>query len=155
MRQVAAFFAVCAGTFLLAAAVSSSGCGHRGAPPQPPPATKSATAEVAKPQDISGTYALVTINGAPLPYIMTHEPPGVRVTSGTFTFSADGTCSTKTAFVLPSGEAVEREVSATWTRDGSKLTMVWQGAGMTLGTIAGDTFTMDNEGQLFAYLKVK
>jgi hypothetical protein len=155
MRQVAAFIAVCTGTFLLAAAVSSSGCGHRATPPQPPPATQSAPAEVAKPQDISGTYALVTINGSALPYTMTHEPPGVRVTSGTFTFSADGTCGSKMAFVLPSGEAMEREVRATWTRDGAKLTMVWQGAGTTLGTIAGDTFTMDNEGQLFAYRKVK
>lgn len=153
MRQVASYVSVCAGTFLIAATLSSSGCGSRVTPPQPPLVTKSAAAELTRPQDITGTYVLVTINGAALPYTMTHEPPGVRVTSGSFTFRADGSCSSKMSFVLPSGEARDRVVSATWTRDGSKLTMVWQGAGTTLGTIAGDIFTMDNEGQVLAYRK--
>ena len=31
--------------------------------------------------------------------------------------------------------------------------MKWQGAGMTIGTVEGDTFTMDNEGMVFVYKK--
>jgi len=31
--------------------------------------------------------------------------------------------------------------------------MQWQGAGVTNGTVEGDTFTMDNEGQIFLYRK--
>ncbi len=56
---------------------------------------------------------------------------------------------------MPSGQPQSREVSATYTRDGSRLTMQWQGAGVTIGTIEGDTFTMDNEGQIFLYRKTR
>jgi len=31
--------------------------------------------------------------------------------------------------------------------------MNWQGAGTTIGTVEGDTFTMNNEGMVFAYRK--
>jgi hypothetical protein len=108
---------------------------------------------MARPPDIGGTYTLVSINGTALPFTVTHEPPGVRVISGTFVINPDGTCSSRIAFVLPSGESMNREVNATWTREGHRLTMLWQGAGSNTGTLDGDTFTMDNEGQLFAYRK--
>jgi hypothetical protein len=77
----------------------------------------------------------------------------LQVRSGTFTINADGTCSTKTVFVPPSGQEATREVSATYTKEGAKLTMQWKGAGTTTGTIEGDTFTMNNEGMLFVYKK--
>jgi hypothetical protein len=70
-----------------------------------------------------------------------------------FTVKADGTCATSTVFVPPSGKEATRDVSATHTKEGSKLTMQWQGAGMTTGTIEGNTFTMDNEGMVFVYKK--
>jgi hypothetical protein len=31
--------------------------------------------------------------------------------------------------------------------------MQWKGVGQTIGTILGDTFTMDNEGMVFVYKK--
>ena len=40
-----------------------------------------------------------------------------------------------------------------YPREGPKLTMKWQGAGMTTGTIAGNTFTMNNEGMELVYKK--
>lgn len=88
-----------------------------------------------------------------MPASVSHEGVALQVRSGTFTFKADGTCSTKTTFVPPLGSEVAREVSATYTKVGSKLTMQWQGAGTTTGTIEGNTFTMDNEGMVFAYKK--
>jgi hypothetical protein len=109
--------------------------------------------DASKLPDIAGSYALVSINGTPLPFTVTHEGPGIQVTSGTFTIRADGTCASVVAFLTPSGQAQSREVSAAYTRAGSTLTMQWQGAGVTNGTIEGDTFTMDNEGQLFLYRK--
>lgn len=140
------------GLVLATAAGTLSGCrsaGNAAAPAQ----SRVRAPGPAQPADISGTYTLVSINGNPLPYTMTHEPPGVRVTSGSFTINADGTCTSDISFVLPSGEAASRPVSATWTRDGAKLTMSWQGAGVTEGTVAGDTFSMDNEGQILVYRK--
>jgi hypothetical protein len=58
-------------------------------------------------------------------------------------------------FIPPSGDEVIREVPATYTSDGSELTMQWQGAGVTVGTVRGDTFTMDNEGMIFIYRKTR
>jgi len=135
------------------ACVLLSGCKRAETPRPATPAPSPAAVDAAKLPDIAGSYTLVSINGTPLPFTVTHEGPGIQVTSGTFTIRADGTCASVVAFLMPSGQAQSREVSATYTRDGSRLTMQWQGAGVTNGTIEGDTFTMDNEGQLFLYRK--
>ena len=110
-------------------------------------------AKVADVGDPTGVYALVTVNGNKVPGSVTHDGTALQVRSGTFTIKADGTCGTKTVFVPPAGAEQTQEVSATYTKDGSKLTMQWQGAGMTTGTIEGNTFTMDNEGMVFVYKK--
>lgn len=101
----------------------------------------------------TGVYALVSVNGNQVPASVTHDGVVLQVRSGTFTLKADGTCGTKTVFVPPSGQEVTREVSATYTRQGATLTMQWQGAGRTTGTLTDNTFTMDNEGMLFVYRK--
>lgn len=103
--------------------------------------------------DLAGAYALVSVNGKNLPASVSHDGTALQVRSGTFTLKADGTCSTTTIFVPPSGQEATREVSATYIMDGSKLTMRWKGAGTTIGTIEGKTFTMDNEGMVFIYRK--
>ena len=109
--------------------------------------------KVAKDTDPAGTYALVSVNGNQVPATIDHDGTALKVNSGTFTINADGTCSTKTVFVPPSGAEASKEVSATYTREGSKLTMQWKGAGTTTGTVEGNTFTMNNEGMLFVYRK--
>lgn len=107
----------------------------------------------ANSKDVSGVYTLVSVNGNKVPATVSHERVSLQVRSGTFTIKADGTCGAKTIFVPPSGSEVTREVSATYTREGSRLNMQWQGAGRTTGTMEGNTFTMDNEGMVFAYKK--
>ncbi len=140
----------------LAACVLLAGCKSAETPrPATTPASPPTASDTAKLPDITGTYALASINGTPLPFTVTHEGPGIRVTSGTFIIRSDGTCASTSAFVMPSGEAQSREVSATYTRDGSKLTIQWQGAGVTNGTVEGDTFTMENEGQIFLYRRTQ
>jgi hypothetical protein len=100
-----------------------------------------------------GTYNLVSVDGKKVPCTLQHEGQSPTINSGVFTINADRTCSSKVDFSLPSGGKTSREVKATYTREGSKLTMKWEGAGMTTGTIEGDTFTMNNEGMIFAYRK--
>jgi len=148
-------FVLCCILCALTACVLLSGCRRAETPRPATPASSPAAADAAKLPDIAGSYTLVSINGTPLPFTVTHEGPGIQVTSGTFTIRPDGTCATVTAFVMASGQAQSREVNATCTRDGSRLTMQWQGAGVTNGTIEGDTFTMENEGQLFLYRKTR
>ena len=55
--------------------------------------------------------------------------------------------------VPPSGTEVTRDVTATYTREGAKLRMQWEGAGRTEGTLANGTFKMNNEGMILEYRK--
>ena len=100
-----------------------------------------------------GVYNLVSADGKAVPANVSHEGVNVQVRSGTLTINADGTCSSKMVFVPPPGTEVTNEVTATYTRDGSKLTMQWKGAGTTVGTINGNAFTMENEGMVLVYRK--
>ena len=99
----------------------------------------------------SDTYTLVSVDGNEVPCTVDHDGTSLAVASGVFTINADGTCSSLVAFSLPSGEEASREVKATYTREGSTLTMDWEGAGTTTGGVESDTFTMNNEGMVFHY----
>jgi hypothetical protein len=100
-----------------------------------------------------GHYALVSVNGNKAPCTVQHEGHTLNVQSGAFIINADGTCSSKMVFSVTPGHEVNREVKATYTLQGSTLTMHWEGAGMTTGTVQDDTFTLNNEGMIFAYRK--
>jgi hypothetical protein len=101
----------------------------------------------------TGVYTLVSVNGNAVPASVSHQGVMLQVRSGEFAINADGTCKSKTVFVPPGGNEVTREVNATYTKDGMTLTMKWEGAGITVGTVEGDEFTMDNEGMIFVYKK--
>src|SRR4030095_12880531 len=111
------------------------------------------SASVPAMPDFTGTYTLATINGNKLPFIPPHEGGPREVQSGALTLNGDGTVSATTTFRVPSGQVANREVSGTYTRDGDRVNMQWKAAGRTIGTLEGATFTMDNEGILFAYRK--
>ena len=101
----------------------------------------------------AGTYTLMSVDGKPVPCALTHEGVNVTVKSGVFTISGDGTCSSKIIFSVPSQGDVNREVKASYKQQGAKLTMKWEGAGLTTGRVEGGTFTMNNEGMVFTYQK--
>jgi hypothetical protein len=101
--------------------------------------------------EICGDYTLATINGNNLPYTPPHKGGAPQVTSGMFAINPDGTCTSKILFALPSGKSSSREVTATYKWDANRLKMQWRGAGQTIGTLEGDTFTMINEGVIFSY----
>jgi len=104
-----------------------------------------------QPADFAGEYALVSVNGNPVPAILHHENTDITVKSGGFSLRADGTCQSRSVFALPQGRNVDRVVEATYTVSGPELTMRWKGAGMTKGSVSGNTFTMNNEGMIFCY----
>jgi uncharacterized lipoprotein YajG len=122
---------------LLAAALALAGCKQ--------PASQSDAGP-------TGTYKLVSVGGKSVPCTVQHEgSPTVK--SGTFTFNPDGTCTSLVLFSIPSGQEMNREVKATYTRQGPELTMSWEGAGTTKGRYTSNTFEMTNEGIVFAYAK--
>jgi len=103
--------------------------------------------------DPTGVYALVSVDGKSLPCSLFHEGASPTVKSGVFTITADSHCVSQITFSLPDRGDMSREVKATYTRRGAELTMQWEGAGMTMGRVNGSTFTMTNEGMVFAYRK--
>jgi hypothetical protein len=103
--------------------------------------------------DPTGVYTLVSVNGKNVPCDLTHEGVTLTVKSGVFTISADGHCRSQMYFSVPQHGDMSREVKATYTRQGAELTMQWEGAGMTLGNVHGNTFTMTNEDMVLAYRK--
>ncbi len=101
----------------------------------------------------AGTYALVSVDGKTVPCDIQHDGHSLSIKSGTFIITTNGTCSSKMLFSIPTGGGSSREVKATYTQEGSKLSMHWEGAGMTTGTVEGGTFTMNNEGMVLVYRK--
>jgi hypothetical protein len=101
----------------------------------------------------AGFYTLVTVDGKQVPCSVTHEGADMTVKSGTFTISADGTCSSRINFSEPPKGDVNRVLSATYTRDGATLTLKWEDGGTTTGSLDGNKFTTDNEGMTFVYQK--
>ena len=101
----------------------------------------------------AGVYTLVSVDGKAVPCNLAHEGAAMVVKSGSLTLNPDGTCRCLSTFCIPPHPDIQREVNATYTRDGAELTLRWQGAGTTQGTLQGDRFTMNNEGMIFSYRK--
>ncbi len=140
-RRIIPMFSLCALTVLLCA-----GCKPEANVAGNPKIAAAPAAAV----DPAGTYALASVDGKPVPCTLTHEGHTMTIKSGQFVINADGTCLSQ---MFLEGRNVPIEVKATYTREGAKLTMKWQGAGMTEGTVEGSTFTMNNEGMVLAYRK--
>lgn len=67
-------------------------------------------------------------------------------------FNPDGTCTSKMVFSV-AGKENKRDVNASYTRQGTNITMQWQGAGKTIGWLQDNSFTMNNEGMIFVFRK--
>lgn len=109
--------------------------------------------EVTEELNPAGVYSLVSVDGQNVPCTVTHGGHSLDVKSGIFTINADGTCSSEMAFTVPSAGDSSRTVRATYTLEGSTLTMKWEGGGVTTGKVDGDTFMMNNEGMILLYRK--
>jgi hypothetical protein len=111
---------------------------------------------------LPGTYALVTINGHPLPYAPmdpdrpADAPPPPVVTGSIFTVHADSTFQLSMSYrVTRQGaeQVFERQFHGTYVREGAAYNFTWVNAGQTPVTLRGDTLTLNNVGTLFAYVR--
>ncbi len=103
--------------------------------------------------DPAGIYALVSVDGQPVPCNINHENTAMTVQSGSFAITADGHCTCNMVVSVGSRKDMTVVTHASYQQSGAELTMTWEGAGMTAGKLAGDTFMMNNEGMVFAYRK--
>jgi len=117
------------------------------------------------PQDrpaLPGTYALVSIDGHPIPYAPIHPgrpadaPPPPVVIGSIFTIKADSTFQQSMSYRVTregTGQVLERSFSGTYVQEGSGYVFTWVNAGRTPVTLRGDTLVLNNEGMLFAYYR--
>jgi hypothetical protein len=103
--------------------------------------------------DPTGIYALISVDGKDLPCALSHEGMSPTIKTGVFTINADSNCTSVITFSLPQRGDLSKEVKATYVREGANLTLTWEGAGMTMGNVNGNTFTMTNESMVFVYRK--
>jgi hypothetical protein len=103
--------------------------------------------------DPVGTYQLISVDGNQVPCSVRHGDATLAVKAGFVVFQTNQTCSSTMKFTPPTGHDMTHTVVADYSREGSKLTMRWRGAGITAGTLAGGQFTMNNEGTVFVYQK--
>lgn len=101
--------------------------------------------------DVAGSYKLVSVDGKNVPCAVSHNNMTINVQSGVFNIRADGQCNSVIQMTSPSGKPLEKSVAATCSRKDGALTFRWKGAGQTVGTVVGETFTMNNEGMAFVY----
>jgi hypothetical protein len=102
---------------------------------------------------MTGDYNLVSVDGKAVPCRVRHEGHEMEIKAGVFAIHADGTCGSKITLVNPTGTEGTIERQAAYQHRNGTLTMKWEKFGTTTGTIAGDSFTMNNEGMVFAYRK--
>ncbi len=103
--------------------------------------------------DPVGVYTLVSVDGKTLPCTLTHAGTTMNIQSGSFTITAEGKCTSSINLSMGSNQNLTKITQATFTQSGAELTMNWERAGTTRGSVADDTFTMNNEGMIFAYRK--
>ena len=103
--------------------------------------------------DPTGVYALVSVDGQPVPCNINHEGTAMTVQSGSYAITAYGRCTCIMVISVGSRKDMTVVTHASFQQAGAELTMTWEGAGTTTGKLTGNTFTMDNEGMAFAYRK--
>lgn len=101
----------------------------------------------------AGVYQLVSVDGKDVPCTIKHGGTAMYVHSGTFTISTNGQVASVMTVSMGDKRNIRVERQATYTVKESELTMKWQNAGTTKGRVAGQTFTMTNEGMVYIYKK--
>ena len=102
---------------------------------------------------VAGVYTLSKVDGIAIPGTVNHDGMAMQISAGQFVIKADGKCISTTDFIAPGGNKMTRKVRAKYVVKDSHMIMTWQGAGVTEGTVEGDTFIMDNHGMIFEYTR--
>jgi hypothetical protein len=101
----------------------------------------------------AGIYTLVSVDGKNVPCTINHDGRKMDVQSGAFTISTNGQVTSVMTVSVGDRKDIRIERTATYTAKNAELTMKWQNAGITKGAVAGQTFTMTNEGMAYVYRK--
>ncbi len=108
---------------------------------------------------IFGTYALQTVNGTSLPFVLIQiGNDKIEVTAGSVRLNSDNTYSVSVTFRLTEAGTVTTETdtgAGTYTASGSTIQFSdsGDGEGPFTGSISGNTLTIIDEGVAFVFRK--
>lgn len=109
---------------------------------------------VAMPEpDLAGEYALITMDGQAVPCTIHHEGTTMKVHSGSITLTADGQATSRMVISTGNNKETVCVRQAVFNQSSTNLNLRWKNAGRTIGNLAGNTFTMNNEGMTLVYRK--
>jgi hypothetical protein len=106
-----------------------------------------------------GTYVLVTVDGAALPYAVPageRRPAALEITGARMVLEADGTFRQWMAYRFEAEGAprtLERDFTGGWSQDGGAYRLTWDGAGVTPARLDGDTLTYDSMGMVLTFYR--
>jgi hypothetical protein len=101
----------------------------------------------------AGEYALISMDGQAAPCTINHGGTAMKVRSGSITLTADGQATSRMTVSVGGHKDTVIVRDANFTQSGTNLTLRWKNAGRTIGNLAGNTFTMNNEGMTLVYQK--
>ncbi len=108
------------------------------------------------PEAIAGNYALRTINGQDLPFILVQVlSDKIEITAGSVRINSDNTYSTSVTVAITEGGTTTSETgtsTGTYTLNGTAITFTSEGETFT-GSITGNTLTIIDEGLTLVYQK--
>jgi hypothetical protein len=113
---------------------------------------KHETAAIPGP-DPAGRYALICMDGQVVPCALHHGGTAMNVHAGSMMFTGDGQAASRMVVSVGDHKDIVCVRQAKFTQSGTNLTLCWKNAGRTMGNLAGDTFTMKNEGVTLVYKK--
>ncbi len=109
------------------------------------------------PGSVAGRYALVSLNGAPLPAVFFQVLENkVEITAGHIQLNRDGTCSASATFQSTVAGLVETETSedtCTWTQNHPAFAITFSDGSTDAGSLIDGTISITSEDFVLVYRK--
>lgn len=106
---------------------------------------------------IAGAYSLTTVNGAPLPFVVTQAGTyKYEITADTYTLADGATFTEVRADRTTSNGAVTTSTktdAGSWSRNGTSITLTSPANGAVSGTVSGNMLTLSSAGNTLIFTK--
>ena len=106
---------------------------------------------------IAGAYSLTTVNGAPLPFVVTQAGTyKYEITAETYTLAAGGAYTEVLTDRTTSNGAVTTSTktdAGRWSTNGTSITLTSPALGAVSGTVSGNTLSLTSQGNTKVFTK--
>ena len=109
------------------------------------------------PESVAGRYALVSVNGTPLPFVLVQVLENkFEITAGHIQLNSDGTCSAAVTFRTTEDGVVTTDTEAdtcTWTQNNTAIVFTFPDGSTDAGSLIDGTISVTTDGVVLVYRK--